>query len=164
MVLAQAPEDRAEGASSDPHQPADQLRPLQVLADHEFPLQVRADQVLALQLAPHQQSPDQVLAFHSPPDQVVPSQLLAAQAVASQASPKIDCSPWRITPSSSVTVEPRASWSEPSPVDRVHVCAASATVGTFASRARCMLINPAPLAIGSAFGSGTAVCVSRAFT
>ena len=60
MVLAQAPEDRAEGASSAPHEPADQpdplhvradhVRPLQVLADHEFPLHVRADQVLALQL------------------------------------------------------------------------------------------------------------------
>jgi hypothetical protein len=174
MVLAHAPEDRAEGASSDPHEPADHpeplhvradhVRPLQVLADHEFPLHVRADQVLALQLESHQQSPDQVLAFHSPPDQVVPPQLLAAQVAASQVSPKIVCSPSRITPSSSVTIDPLATYSEPSPVDRGQVCTASATAETFASLARCMLIRPAPCATGSALGSGTAVCISRAFT
>jgi hypothetical protein len=174
MVLAQEPEDRDVGASSEPHEPADhpdplhvradQVLPLHVLADQDEPLQVRADHVRALQLEPHQQSPDHVLAVQSPPDQLVPSQLLDAHAAASQVSPKIVCSPSRIMPSSSVTTEPRASWSDPSPVDRGHVCTAPATVESLASLARWRLISPAPCATGSALGSGTAVCMSRAFT
>ncbi len=130
-MLVQAPEDSDEGASSEPHEPADQpdplhvrpdqVRPLHVLPDHADPLQVRPDQVRPLQLEPHQQSPDQVLPLQSPPDQLVPAQLLAAQAVASHVSPKIVSSPWRTTPSSMVTTEPRASWSDPCPVERGQV-------------------------------------------
>lgn len=98
---------------------ADQVLPLHGLADHDEPLQVRADHVRALQLEPHQQSPDHVLGVQSPPDQLVPSQLLDAQVDASQVSPKIlCCSPSRTVPSSSVTTEPRASWRDPSAVDR----------------------------------------------
>jgi hypothetical protein len=63
-----------------------------------------------------------------------------------------------------VATLPRASCSEPSPVDRGHVCTASATLETFASRASCMSISPAPCATGSAFGSGVAVCIRSAFT
>src|SRR4029450_7104393 len=165
MVLAQEPEDRDVGASSEPHEPADQpdplhvradqVLPLHVLADHEEPLQVRADHVRALQLEPHQQSPDHVLAVHSPPDQLVPSPRLAAQ---------VRGSPWVTVASSSVTTGPRASCREPSPVDRGHVCTASATVESLASLARWRLMRPAPCATGSALGSGTAVCMSRAFT
>ena len=142
---------------------ADHVLPLHVLADHDEPLQVRADHVRALQLEPHQQSPDHVLAVQSPPDQLVPSQLLAAQVAASQVSPKIVCSP---RGRAVVLGDDGAAGEleEPSPVDRGHVCTASATVESLASLARWRLMSPAPCATGSALGSGTAVCMSRAFT
>jgi hypothetical protein len=49
-----------------------------------------------------------------------------------------------MSPASSVATLPRANWSEPSPVERGHVWTAPANELSFASRAACMLINPAP--------------------
>src|SRR4029453_11116168 len=94
----------------------------QVLAFQESPLQVLAlrespRQVLALQESPLQASPLQVLAFQSPPDQDFACASSEAISAALNVEPMMSRSPSSTTPSIEMWSRPRASSSEPIPVE-----------------------------------------------
>jgi hypothetical protein len=104
------------------HELPDHELPLQLLPDHELPDHELPDQLLLLQLEPDHELPDhelpdQELPFHRSPDHELPSASSFAMASASKSWPKMSCSPERTTSSRVRCSEPRASSSEPVPVD-----------------------------------------------
>src|SRR5215218_7546642 len=115
-----------------------QVLALQVLASHELLEKTQEDQVLALQ-----ESPLQVFAFQSPPDQdfaFAPSQAISA---ALNAEPMMSRSPSSTTPSIEMWSSPRASSSEPIPVEGAQSCV---NVGSGAARVAESWSSPPPMA------------------
>src|SRR5215218_6656646 len=109
-----------------------QVLALQVLASHTLLEKTQEDQVLALQepplqvlasqASPLQASPLQVLAFQSPPDQDFACAWSDAISAASNAEPMMSHSPSSTTPSMEMWSRPRASSSEPIPVEGAQSC------------------------------------------
>src|SRR5918994_306778 len=110
----------------------------QVLALQESPLQV-----LALQASPLQASPLQVLAFQSPPDQDFAWASSKAISAALNVEPMMSRSPSNTTPSIEMWSWPRASSSEPTPVEGTQNCM---NVGSGAASAAESWSSPPPMA------------------
>src|SRR5918995_228410 len=117
--------------------------PLHVAPLHESPLQVLALQVLALQESPLQASPLQVLAFQSPPDQDFAWASSEAISAALNAEPMMSRSPSSTTPSIEMWSWPRASSSEPTPVEGTQNCV---NAGSGAATAAESWSSPPPMA------------------
>src|SRR4029450_4650914 len=132
-----------------------QLMALQLLASQELLEKTQEDQLLALQesplqllaaqAAPLQASPLQVLAFQSPPDQDFACASSAAISAALNVEPMMSRSPSSTTPSIEMWSSPRASSSEPTPVEGAHHCV---NVGSGAARAAESWSSPPPMARG----------------
>src|SRR5829696_351446 len=118
-----------------------QVLALQVLASHELLEKTHEDQVLALQesplqvvalqVSPFQASPLHVFAFQSPPDQDFACASSEAIAAALNVEPMMSRSPSSTTPSIEMWSSPRASSSEPIPVEGAQSCV---NVGSGAAR------------------------------
>jgi hypothetical protein len=130
-----------------------QVLALQVLASHQLVEKTQEDQVLALQESPLQvvalhesplhESPLQVLAFQSPPDHVFALASSRAISAALNGEPMMSRSPSSTTPSIEMWSSPRASSSEPTPVEGAHHCV---NVGSGAARAAESWSSPPPMA------------------
>src|SRR5215207_8310204 len=130
-----------------------QVLALQVLASHELLEKTQEDQVLALQESPLQvvvlqesplqASPLQVLAFQSPPDQDFACASSQAISAATNVEPMMSRSPSSTTPPIEMWSSPRASSSEPIPVEGTQNCL---NVGRGAARAAESWSSPSPMA------------------
>src|SRR5215218_3801246 len=120
-----------------------QVLALQVLASQELLQNTQEDQVLALQESPLQASPLQVVAFQSPPDQAFACASSEAISAASNAEPMMSRSPSSTTPSIEMWSSPRASSSEPTPVEGAQNCV---NVGSGAARVAESWSSPPPMA------------------
>src|SRR3954469_23999059 len=132
------------------------------MPDHVMPDQVMPDQVMPDQVMPDQVMPDQVMPDQVIPDHVMPLQLAvfrrpAAQLRASKDRPRTSTSPRTVRPPTVTCTEPRASSSEPTPVDTAKVCFALTGVGAALAARRSS--TPAPCSATVAPATGDADCV-----
>src|SRR4029453_3806797 len=120
-----------------------QVLALQVLASQELLEKTQQDQVFGPQESPLHASPLQVLAFQSPPDQDFACASSEAISAALNVEPMMSRSPSSTTPSIEMWSWPRASSSEPTPVEGTQSCV---KVGSGAARAAESWSSPPPMA------------------